>query len=187
MPNAEEQAFWSGTEETYALKPLFIETSSREGAPVGASLSPLPSPGASAPLRSAFLSVRPIDGIGATGQETNVDILVNDVEGLAESMFTVTYDPKVLEFRQAREGEFLKRNGTAIININADPGIGKIVVQLKRGEAGLGVTGSGVLASLAFVGKAPGVSQIGLEAPRLVTAGKAVLSATSGQGVLRVR
>jgi general secretion pathway protein D len=187
MPNAEEQAFWSGTEETYALKPLFIETSSREGAPVGASLSPLTPPGGGAPLRAALLSVRPLDGIGAVGQETTVDLLVSDVESLAESAFTITYDPRILEFRQARDGEFLKRNGTAIISVSADPGVGRVTVQLRRGETDQGVTGGGVLASLVFVGKAPGVSPIAIEMPKLVNAAKAVVPTTSGQGVLRVR
>jgi hypothetical protein len=93
----------------------------------------------------------------------------------------------VLEFREAHEGEFLKRGGTATMNVDANPVAGTVAMQLKRADGDRGASGSGVLASLTFVGKAAGVSQIGVEAPKLVDAGKAVLSAASSQGVVRVR
>jgi len=134
-----------------------------------------------------MLAVRPPDGTVGVGQETRVDFLVTDADALVESTFTITYDPNVLEFRQALEGEFLKREGTATMTVNANPATGTAVLQLKRAPGDKGVTGGGVLASVAFVGKAQGVSPVGVQAPRLVTASQGVLPVVGGQGVMRVR
>lgn len=213
MPGADEQSFWSGTEETYSLKPLF---DAGQGAavlglppvsalppsapaqssgvpsisgPVPSSAPSAPSAGAppGPPLRSTMLAVRPPDGTVAVGQETRVDFLVSDADALVESTFTITYDPKVLEFRQALEGEFLKREGTATMTVNANPATGTAVLQLKRAPGDKGVTGGGVLASVAFLGKAQGVSPVGVQAAQLVTASQGVLPVVGGQGVMRVR
>jgi len=213
MPGADEQSFWSGTEETYSLKPLF---DAGQGAavlglppvsalppsapaqssgvpsisgPVPSSAPSAPSAGAppGPPLRSTMLAVRPPDGTVAVGQETRVDFLVTDADALVESTFTITYDPKVLEFRQALEGEFLKREGTATMTVNANPATGTAVLQLKRAPGDKGVTGGGVLASVAFLGKAQGVSPVGVQAAQLVTASQGVLPVGGGQGIMRVR
>ena len=213
MPGADEQSFWSGTEETYSLKPLF---DAGQGAavlglppvsalppsapaqssgvpsisgPVTSSAPSAPSAGAppGPPLRSTMLAVRPPDGTVAVGQETRVDFLVSDADALVESTFTITYDPKVLEFRQALEGEFLKREGTATMTVNANPATGTAVLQLKRAPGDKGVTGGGVLASVAFLGKAQGVSPVGVQAAQLVTASQGVLPVGGGQGIMRVR
>jgi general secretion pathway protein D len=188
MPNADEQAFWSGTEETYALKPLFTETAAVvDRSPALVSAMPPSTPPPTAPLTSAILSVRPPDAVASLGQPTTVELLVDNVEGLVESNLTITYDPKILEFREAQEGEFLKRGRAATMSVDVNPVAGTVALQLRRAEGDPGTSGGGVLASLTFLGKAPGVSQIGLEAPRLVSAGKGVLAAQSSQGVLRVR
>ena len=60
--------------------------------------------------------------------------MVTNIEDLAEGTLTVSYDPKVLEFRQAFEGEFLKREGTATVVTAANPATGTVVVQLARAK-----------------------------------------------------
>jgi general secretion pathway protein D len=201
MPTMDEQAFWSGTEETYAVKPLFSETGFTEG-----SVFPVPSPTSGGPglvptglgpvpsqqggpiaLRPSTLSMRPADGTVGVGQQANVDLLVSDAEGLVESTFTVTYDPKVLEFRQALEGEFLRRDGNATMSVDANPAAGTVVVQMKRADSSRGVSGSGTLASLAFSGRAPGVSLLGVQSSKLVNVERAVVPSSGAQGVMRVR
>ena len=202
MPGVEDQAFWSGTEETYALKPLFADVgASAEPAPLPpgtptpgapASAPPIPSgpPASEAPappLTSTVVLLRPADSTVLVGQETRLDLQVANVEGLVESTVTINYDPKVLEFRQAFEGDFLKRGGAATLTVEANPAAGSVVVQVKRTSGEQGVSGAGVLATLAFAGKAPGVSPVSVQAPRLVNVANAVLPATGGQGILRVR
>src|SRR2546425_6426974 len=56
------------------------------------------------------LSVLPPDRTASVGEEIRLDVTVTNIEDLAEGTLTVSYDPKVLEFRQAFEGEFLKRS-----------------------------------------------------------------------------
>ena len=233
MPGADEQSFWSGTEETYSVKPLFDPgrgldvstttfpsampppTGSLGGPPAAAMPGPggppvatmpgpggppaatMPGPGGppaatmppspTAPPMVALLSVRPTDGTVQRGKEARVDMLVANANALMESIVTLRYDPNVLEFRQALDGEFLKREGAAAsMVVDSNPIAGTVTVQVTRLE-GKGVTGGGVLATLAFTGKTAGVSPLAIQSPQLRDAGKAVLPASSGQGVLRVQ
>jgi general secretion pathway protein D len=205
MPGADEQSFWSGTEESYSVKPLFdpgrgLDVSattfpSATSPPPVAALPPgLPGappaatmpPGATAPPITALLSVRPTDGTVLRGKEARVDMVVSNANALMESIVTLRYDPNVLEFRQALDGEFLKREGVASMVVDSNPIAGTVTVQVTRLE-GKGVTGGGVLATFAFAGKTAGVSPLAIQSPQLRDAGKAVLPVSGGQGVLRVQ
>jgi hypothetical protein len=136
---------------------------------------------------TALISVRPTDGTVQRGKETRVDMLVANANALMESIVTLRYDPNVLEFRQALDGEFLKREGAAAsMVVDSNPAAGTVTVQVTRLE-GKGVTGGGVLATFAFTGKMAGVSPLAIQSPQLRDAGKAVLPVSGGQGVLRVQ
>ena len=136
---------------------------------------------------TALISVRPTDGTVQRGKETRVDMLVANANALMESTVTLRYDPNVLEFRQALDGEFLKREGAAAsMVVDSNPTAGTVTVQVTRLE-GKGVTGGGVLATFAFTGKMAGVSPLAIQSPQLRDAGKAVLPVSGGQGVLRVQ
>jgi general secretion pathway protein D len=198
IPGMDDQAFWSGTEETYALKQLFSEAGPGKGlsaAPVSrpapqAPVAPAPvPPGAALPLpaATAVLSLNPADGAVAVGQETRLDVLVTNMQDLAGGSVTIGYDPKVLEFRQAIEGEFLKQAGGGAVLAEVNPLSGTVMVTLKRNEGAKGVSGAGVLATLSFAGKAPGVSPVTLQTPRLLNMAQAPLAATEGRGIVRVR
>lgn len=204
MPGADEQSFWSGTEESYSVKPLFdpgrgLDTSgttfpSATPPPPVAALPPGPPvappaatmPSTTAPPMTALLSVQPTDGIVLRGKETRVDMVVSNANALMESIVTLRYDPNVLEFRQALDGEFLKRDGAASMVVDSNPIAGTVTVQVTRLE-GKGVTGSGVLATFAFEGKTAGLSPLAIQSPQLRDAGKTALPVSGGQGVLRVQ
>jgi len=205
MPGADEQSFWSGTEETYSVKPLFdpgrgLDTSGTTfpsatppppvaalppGPPVAPPAATMP-PSTTAPPMTALLSVQPTDGTVLRGKETRVDMLVSNANALMESIVTLRYDPNVLEFRQALDGEFLKRDGAASMVVDSNPIAGTVTVQVTRLE-GKGVTGGGVLATFAFAGKTAGLSPLTIQSPQLRDAGKTVLPVSGGQGVLRVQ
>jgi general secretion pathway protein D len=207
-PAPEDQAFWSGTEETYALKPLFPDAGAGKALsgvpPAGAtpgspgatpsgltppSTVPLSPPAGQGPRQPApaVLSFLPPDRTILVGQNVTLDVLVSNLEDLAEGTLTVSYDPKVLEFHQAVEGELLKREGSATVETAANPATGMVVLRLKRAEGAKGVSGAGVLATLAFTGKGAGSSPVAIQSPRLLTAAKAPLPATGGQGNVRVQ
>jgi general secretion pathway protein D len=203
LPPVDDQAFWSGTEEAYGLKQLFPDAGIGRGMLGAVPASPAPAlPGAPSPAPEApappggqvprqpplgVLSVLPADRTASVGEEIRLDVLVTNIEDLAEGTLTVSYDPRVLEFRQAFEGEFLKREGTATVVTAANPATGTVVVQLTRGEGAKGVSGAGVLATLAFVAKEPGSSQVAIQTSRLLSTAKAPLPATGGQGNVRVQ
>ena len=198
IPGVDDQAFWSGTEETYALKQLFGEAGAGPALSGNASAGPPPTTAAAAiptpapvpaprPAPSAALALRPSDGTVAVGQEISQDVLVTSIEGLAEGTLTINYDPRVLEFRHVIEGEFLKRDGSASVETAVNPATGMIVVRLKRAEGAKGVSGDGVLCTLVFAGKGAGVSPVVIQSPRLLSQARAALQATGGQGMVRVQ
>jgi general secretion pathway protein D len=218
MPGMDEQAFWSGTEETYSVKPLFdawrdAEMSAAvspapapspgppmppvpvpEASPPGATMPPPPSAAAPprnsaavSPPKPTILSMRPSEATFTRGREIKVDLLVRNAGALTESTVTLQYDPKVLEFRQALEGEFLKREGAASMVVDANPIAGTVTVQVKRPEGIKGVTGAGVLATLAFAGKAVGVSPLAIQSAQLLNGTKSPVPFSSTQGVMRVQ
>lgn len=203
-PAPEDQAFWSGTEETYALKQLFPDsgggktmTDASSARPALAATTPAAQPAAiqsgppagQAPRQTApaVLSFLPPDRTIQVGQDLTLDVLVSNLEDLAEGTLTVSYDPKVLEFHQAVEGELLKQDGSATVETAANPATGTVVLRLKRAEGAKGVSGAGVLATLAFTGKGTGSSPVAIQSPRLLTAARAPLSASGGQGTVRVK
>src|SRR5213593_1451117 len=196
LPPVDDQAFWSGTEEAYGLKQLFPDAGAGKGISGAAPISPAPAPpGAPSSPRSqvprqpplGVLSLLPADRTASVGEEIRLDVLVTNIEDLAEGTLTISYDPKVLEFRQAFEGEFLKREGAASVTTAANPATGTVAVRLMRAEGAKGVSGTGVLATLAFVAKEPGASPVAIQTSQLLSAAKAPLSATGGQGNVRVQ
>ena len=203
LPPLDDQAFWSGTEEAYGLKQLFPDTGAGKSISGVAAVSPAsvppgaqsPAPEASAPPRSqvprqpplGVLSILPPDRTASVGEEIRLDVLITNIEDLAEGTLTISYDPKVLEFRQAFEGEFLQREGTATVVTAANPATGTVAVRLMRAEGSKGVSGAGVLATLAFVAKESGTSPVAIQTSRLLSAAKAPLPATGGQGSVSVQ
>src|SRR5437016_6053364 len=107
LPSMDDQAFWSGTEEAYGLKQLFLDTGAGKGISGAAPISPAPAPlGAPSSPRSqvprqpplGVLSLLPPDRTASVGEEIRLDVLVTNIEDLAEGTLTISYDPKVLEF-----------------------------------------------------------------------------------------
>ena len=203
LPPVDDQAFWSGTEEAYGLKQLFPDAGAGKSISGVAAVSPAsatpgaqsPAPEAPAPPRSQIprqpplgvLSILPPDRTASVGEEIRLDVLITNIEDLAEGTLTISYDPKVLEFRQAFEGEFLQREGTATVVTAANPATGTVAVRLMRAEGSKGVSGAGVLATLAFVAKESGTSPVAIQTSRLLSAAKAPLAATGGQGSVSVQ
>jgi general secretion pathway protein D len=194
MPGMDEQAFWSGTEEAYSVKPLFDMGRGVDVAATGppmpmapAAVPSMPGPPPAAPVKTAMLSMRPSDATVSRGNEIKVDLLVGNVDALTESTLTVRYDPKVLEFRQALEGEFFKREGTASMAVDANPITGTVTVQLKRPPGNMGVSGSGVIATVAFAAKASGVSPLAFQSAQLVNASNTPMPVSTSQGIMRVQ
>jgi hypothetical protein len=135
---------------------------------------------------AAVLALRPPELSAFAGQEFRADLTADNVESFSDSVVTVAYDPKIVEFRRAMEGDLLKRdNGQGTITLSADPVAGRIQLQLRR--QGAPVSGGGVLATLIFQAKASGASPIDIVQPSVTGASSKSIPVTVTRGQVRVR
>jgi general secretion pathway protein D len=196
LPDKDVQSFWSGTEETYDVRPLFVSSAGKSskpsekpaaktavldsmaqrGAPAQpgavetAKLTPPPA-GAEpvpAPPVAASLEIKPADAASQVGQEVKFEISAANVKDLYGAIITLGYDPKVVDFKVASEGQLLKKDGqqTSFLfsnNVKA----GTVDIYMTRiGDIG-GVEGAGGLCLVTFQGKAGGTSTIIVKSMKL--------------------
>ncbi len=198
-PGLQTQAFWSGTESVYATSPLFLSPvkktsavmgpSSAIGRPLAASASMNTRRDVGGAMAEASLNlmpqlaIQPADVAVPVGKEFKIDVMARRARGIVDEALKLAFDPRVVEFREAAEGELLggMRKKVDITSHSTD---GSVVLRLHRPST---MTGNeGRLLSLTFVAKAPGVS------PVRVTMGDATAQEQSdpprsGNGVVRVR
>jgi general secretion pathway protein D len=201
LPDKDSQTFWSGTEDNYDTKPLFVMAASKSskapqksydktavleslakrdaGIPEPAGAAPkqapvtLPTATAaalqpSAPVAAALLEMKPGEASAQLGQEARFDVNATGVKELYGVIMTLSYDPRVVEFKTASEGTFLKKDGqqTSFLfsnNIKA----GTVDLYMTRiGDVG-GVGGSGALCTLVFQGKSGGTTELTMKSVKL--------------------
>lgn len=121
---------------------------------------PIPGPVAGQPPASdlvarapGLLTLRPADLSTVVGQEFRVDVSTAKIDTLTESLVTISYDPKLLEFR---------RVGPGAAAISARASEGQITLTMRR--QGTGGAGESVLALLFFQAKAKGEAMLMMEA-----------------------
>jgi general secretion pathway protein D len=208
-PGPETQAFWSGTETLYATAPMFPgylrKTSGppelrRNGTRPGSSTDQnqhngqngtpgptgLPSSSSANNGGMPSLYLKPPDLTAQVGRELRLDVMAEHLRGLQEGKITLRYDPQVLEFRKAVEGDLLKQGeqgGT--VTAAADPREGTVELTLRRPTTPL--SGDGPLVLVTFLAKTPGVSPLRVELPGASEEKGAEDRAAVGQGVVRVR
>ncbi len=224
LPDKDTQAFWSGTEDNFDTKPLFVtagkstkpsppkpvdktavleslakgRTSApapgEAGPPVSApSVTGQPAPAAPAAAPAMRGRVRPAPAVMAqtfggvlvisppeqaakVGDEARVDLMIDGVSDLYGGIITLTYDPKVIEFKSASEGAFLKNDGQAtsfLFSNNANAGT--IDIYLTRIGGVGGVTGSGNLCTLVFQARSGGTSDIDVKSIKMTNRSRELL------------
>jgi general secretion pathway protein D len=201
IPEKDIQSFWSGTEEGYDVKPLFVTAAGKSSKPGEKTLSKAavldtmakrekppaapeaaqPAPEAAkpagppaaaerpvAPTAAAVIQVKPAEATTQVGQDARVELAIDNVQGLYGAIITLAYDPKVMEFKTASEGQFLNKDGqqTSFLfsnNVKA----GTVDLYLTRiGDVG-GVDGAGTLCTLVFQGKAGGSSDLVIRSAKI--------------------
>ncbi len=198
LPGPQGQAFWSGTESVYSTSPLFAMQPKPVSARVAASeaagtvaekngLKKYKAGTANsepAPL-GLQLSIEPADVTVQMDKEFRVDVLATQAHGFARETFTLEFDPKILEFRDAALGEVLGvETGKAPVAATSSSSDG--VVELRLHRSTNATKDEGRLLRLTFLAKSPGVSPV-----RLHMAKHGDLDASEGAGevtgVVRVR
>jgi hypothetical protein len=131
------------------------------------------------------LSMQPADAVVQVGKEFRVDVIGKHVLGLETETFALDFDPKILEFRDAAQGEVLGTEaGKAAVVVAPHATEGTIELRLHRSTSA--TKDEGRLLRLTFLAKAPGVSSL-----RLMGAKHAGIEgseeAAEAKGVVRVR
>jgi len=86
---------------------------------------------------------------------------VSEIEGLYSATMFVTYNPEVMEFVDAEEGEFLKQSGVStIFTVSPNTSRGQLIIGYKQGVEGGGANGSGELFKLQFKALNAGTGQV---------------------------
>jgi general secretion pathway protein D len=198
-PDVQHQAFWSGTESVFSTSPLFAPLPKKVSARLPASdniagalqksvtkkpasdaagLMPLP-PGLQ-------LAIQPADAAVQLGKEFRVDVMAKGVQGLATESLKLEFDPKIVEFRDATEGEALTAEaGKAAVTIVSQTTEG--VVELQLHGIGHAAKQEGRLLQLTFVAKTTGVSPIHVQGVRQPVSDKGGQEPVEAKGVVRVR
>jgi general secretion pathway protein D len=185
LPDKDLQAFWSGTEEAYDIKPLFVAGTVKSSKPAEkapdktavldamakrepqaalnapeAAAAAAEAP-AAAPNAAIQLELAPADASALVGQDLRFDVAAANAKDLYGSIITLAYDPRMVDFKSATEGPFLKKDGqqTSFLfsnNIKA----GTVDLYITRiGDVG-GVEGAGNLFTVVFQAKAAGSGAI---------------------------
>jgi general secretion pathway protein D len=100
-----------------------------------------------------LITLRPSDLSAVMGQEFRLDVATATLEAFTESVVTVSYDPKLIEFR---------RVGPGAAAISARATDGQVILTMRR--QGSGGAGESVLAMLFFQAKSKGNLTVTLDA-----------------------
>ncbi|THJ19652.1 MAG: hypothetical protein CAF44_014730 [Nitrospira sp. CG24D] len=194
-PGSTNQAFWSGTETSYATTPLFSSAQKKtlthlSGSQAGlgslafsgirsksdkASAASLMKAAVSGPI----LSIQPGDTAVQVGKEIKLSIMDGRLQASADGVFQLEYDPLVLHFKRIGEAELL--DSAASGNEGGGEETGKLAFRLSKADsrAPRSVT-------VIFAAAAVGVSPVRVELAAVDRDGVAQASEV-GTGVVRVR
>jgi len=124
----------------------------------------------------------------SVSQEVTVGVMVNNATQLSEAVLSLAYDPALLEFRRATEGELMGRDGLSTSFVSStNPSTGLVDVRIKRLADKRGINGSGTLFSLVFSGKQAGASPIAFKEGHLLTPIEGALAVKLARGQVTVQ
>ena len=175
LPGPQGQAFWSGTESVYSTSPLFAMQPKKISARLStlSGSGKLAEKGASKHSKGAVasadlvplelqLALQPADVTAQMNKELRVDVLATQARGLDTETFTLEFDPKILEFRDATLGEVLGTEaGKAAVT--ATPSATEGLIELRLHRSASATKDEGRLLRLTFLAKSPGVSSLRLQ------------------------
>ena len=78
----------------------------------------------------------------------------------------IVYDPKVVQFVSATQGDFLGKDGQSVTPpiLRDDPAVGRVRISLQRPPNTTGVSGDGTVFNLMFMAKAKGTGMFSIGA-----------------------
>jgi len=95
------------------------------------------------------------------GDEFTVDLQVSEVDSLYSAPLFINYDPMLLDFVRADEGDFLRLPGqSTVFTSSPNRSRGELIIGNKQGAGGSGASGSGTLTRVVFKAKQAGKAVI---------------------------
>jgi len=123
----------------------------------------------------------------ASGTTFKVPVALNGGVDIASVPLQISYDPSKLELVNVDQGDFLSRDGQAIILTHRDDGPGTIKINASRLPGAAGISGAGVVCTLSFQAKAAGSSNIVINQPRPLTSAQKPVLAQGSQISVQVK
>jgi len=121
-------------------------------------------------------------------EEFSLAAHVSEIKGLYSAPMFVTYNPEVLEFVSAEEGDFLKQSGvTTIFTVSPNPARGQLIIGYKQGAEGGGAEGGGELFRLNFKGIKAGSGTVSFDRVNLRDVVGTRIDVETAQAVVEVR
>jgi len=188
LPDKDAQSFWSGTEEAFDVKPMFSTSAGKSSKPAEKALdktavldtlakreqAPPQKPAETKPEASeaanavTVLDLKPPETAVAVGQEARLEISAAGAKDLYGAIITLSYDPKIVDFKAAAEGAFLKKDNqqtSFLFSNNLKAGTVDIYIT-RIGDVG-GIEGAGGLCTIVFQAKSAGESPIMFKSVKL--------------------
>jgi general secretion pathway protein D len=98
----------------------------------------------------------------------------------------IVYDPKVVQFVSATQGDFLTKDGQPATPVNRDdPGAGRVTITVQRAPGSAGVSGEGTVFNLMFMAKAKGAAAFSI-VPAIRNPKNEQITVTGSQTVVTV-
>ncbi len=121
------------------------------------------------------------------GKTFNVDVVVKDARNLSSVPVQILYDPQKLQFITVTSGGLLDRDGqTAALVQRVNSSAGRINVSISRPSTAPGISGDGVVFTLAFAGKASGLTRLRFEQTGLRNTSAKAISVDSSEAVVNI-
>lgn len=100
------------------------------------------------------------------GSTFNLTVVLTHGQDITAVPIQITYDPKIVQFNNVTNGDFLAKDGQQVILVNRDDtAAGKLQVTAQRPPGTAGVTGDGTVFNLVFTAKAKGTGAISIAVP----------------------
>jgi general secretion pathway protein D len=122
------------------------------------------------------------------GQRFNVTVTASNATGLYNAPFVLSYDPLLVDYSGASEGDFLKREGRqTLFQASGVRNSGQVRVGLGMTGDTTGVNGSGILAVFSFTAKAAGPARFGFLSSAFTDGGGNPIDVTPSNAVVEVK
>jgi len=138
------------------------------------------------PARVSFM-LAPQSGPVAVGAAFKVPVVLSGGADIASVPLQISYDPARLSLVNVDSGDFLSRDGQAVVLTHRDDGPGLILINASRPPGAAGVNGTGVVCILSFQAKTAGASDVVLTRPGAVSSKQQQLPAQGGRVSIQVK